>query len=310
MEQGLGNTENRNETPLISNIDVVNDTTGFILTRDQNNNIIATEAPGPIITNIDTVTETTNYVITRDENNDVIVTETPPPLITNIDDVNESTNYVITRDENNNVVVEEQAAQIINLSGITEPNRYHITRRGENALAILDRSIQIPSPNDIADLFFAIRKQGNNFSLFRTPAFMEYVFYTNNLIENANFDILDRRASRNVHVINASGKLVKFGILHTTLSRNSGLIDRDYRFEIIINDINLSAFTVSLNNSIGSTISRTRDIESSNIFVNEGDSIGLRYFVGDNSNRGNYFQARITVDVNARNTNLNPELIQ
>ena len=162
----------------------------------------------------------------------------------------------------------------------------------------------------ILEISFTLLGEGNNFTLFRTPAIIEYVFSTNNLVANANFDVLGNTASRNVHVCNASGKIVKFGLLHTTLLRNVGLINRAYRFEIIINYTNRQAFTLDLTNSTGSEIARTRDMENQNLFVEQGDSIGLRYVVQSGSNTGNYAQVRIMVDINARNTNLNPTIIQ
>ena len=232
-----------------------------------------------------------------------------PPLISNIDVVSNNTGYIITRNNNNEVVVEEQTEPIENLNNVRNGNRYHLTRNNGNLTTTQDQSVQIPTPNT-GDLFYAIRREGNDFTLFRTPAVMEYVFSTNNLVANANFDVLGNTASRNVHVCNASGKIVKFGFLHTTLLRNVGLIDRTYRFEIIINDINMQEFRLTLNNSTGSAISRTRDMENQNLFVEQGDSIGLRYVTGRNSNTGNYAQARIMIDINARNTNLNPSVIQ
>ena len=232
-----------------------------------------------------------------------------PPLISNIDVVTENTGYILTRNNNQEVVVEEQPELIQNLNNVQNGNRYHLTRNNGNLTTTQDQSIQIPTPNT-GDFFYAIRREGNNFTLFRTPAVMEYVFSTNNLIANANFDVLGTRASRNVHVCNASGKIVKFGFLHTTSIRNAGLIDRAYRFEIIINDVNRQEFTLDLTNSTGSEISRTRDMENQNLFVEQGDSIGLRYVAQSSSNTGNYAQARIMIDINARNTNLNPTIIQ
>ena len=201
-----------------------------------------------------------------------------PPLISNINAVTANTGYILTRNNENNVVVEEQGELIQNLNTVSENRRYQLTRNNGNVEAQEDSSLQIPTPNT-GDFFYAIRREGNNFTLFRTPAIMEYIFSTNNLQENSSFDVLGRRASRNVHVCNASGTVVKFGFLHTTSIRNSGLIDRAYRFEIIVNDINLPEFTLDLTNSTGSEISRTRDMENLNIFVNQGDSIGLRYVV-------------------------------
>ena len=199
--------------------------------------------------------------------------------------------------------------QVTNLGSLQPNTRYHLTRNNGNVEAEEDNTVQKPTPNT-GDLFYAIRREGNNFTLFRTPAVMEYIFTTNNLTANANFNVLNILASRNLHVCNASGKIVKFGFLHTTLLRNVGLIDKEYRFEIIINDVNQPEFTLNFTNSTGNEISRTRDVENLNLFVEQGDSIGLRYVVYPGANSGNYAQARIMIDINARNTNLNPSLIQ
>ena len=268
MEQGLGNIENREQPPLITNINAVSNSTGYILTRDNNNN--------------------------------VVVEETPPPIISNINSVNQSTNYVLTRDENNNVVVEEQAVQIQNLSGIADNERYHITRRVGNVLAILDRSIQLPIPNIAQDILFAIRKQGDNYSITRTPALSDYVFETDDLQFFSSFNVLGTRASRAVHVCNLTGKLVKFGLLHVNLSNNQGLINRQYRFNVTINDRNTRLISVNTNTGSGSSRSRTIDTENLNIFFSGGDTLGIRYQRGGGANTGNYCQVRLTVDANAR----------
>ena len=55
--------------------------------------------------------------------------------------------------------------------------------------------------------------------------------------------------------------------------------------------------------------SMTRDIESLNIFVNQGDCLGLRYVVGSNGRTGDYCQVRLTVDANARQNNFGGDQI-
>ena len=271
MLQGIGNIENNNLPPIISNINSVNDSTGYILTRDSNNNVVVEEAP--------------------------------PPIISNIDSVNESTNYVITRDSNSNVVVEELSETIQNLNAVADNQRYHITRRVGNVLAILDRSIQIPTPNDIADLVYAIRVNNNNYTLTRTPALTDYVFETDDLQFFATFNVLGSRSSRSVHVCNTSGKLIKLGLLHVDLSINEGLINRQYRFNLIQNDNTRQLISIDPNNSVGNSRSRSLDIEDFNIFVLSGDTLGIMYQRDGGANLGNYCQVRITVDTNARQNN-------
>ena len=136
---------------------------------------------------------------------------------------------------------------------------------------------------------------------------MEYTFYTNNLELFANFDILGELGSRCVHVVNASCKIIKFGIIHVTTFRSTGLIDSDYEFEFIINNINQPPFTITLDNSVGTDRARTIDLENLNLFLNAGDCIGIRYNSG---NIGNYMQARILVDTNRRQGDFNSESIQ
>ena len=279
MEQGLGSIENRNETPLISNIDAVTGSTGYILTRDNNNEIVATAAPGPIISNIETVTDSAKYVITRNENDEVIV--------------------------------EEETAKIQNLDEVNDNERYHITRRVGNVLAISDRSIQIPTPNQIFNFVYGLRANNNNFFITRVPALTDYVFSTNSLQNNALFSVEGEDGSRNIHVCNTSGKIIKFGLLHVTQFRSVGLIDRGYLFEIIINNINQNALNINLDNSVGNNENRTRsmDIENLNLFVNQGDSLGLRYLIGSNGRTGDYCQVRLTVDTNARRDDFGNPLI-
>ena len=225
-----------------------------------------------------------------------------PPLISNIDEVTANTGYILTRNNNNEVVVEEQQELIQNLGNVLNGNRYHLTRNGAGrAIPQQDQSIQIPTPT-ATDLIYAVRGNGDAYTLTRTPAIMEYVFATNSLLNNASFDVLGERGSRCVHVCNASGKLVKIGLLHVTTFRSVGLIDRTYSFEIILNNLNQQFFNFTLEDSVGNNDgrSRTMDIEHLNLFVNQGDCIGIRYVVGRNGRTGDYCEVRIMVDANAR----------
>ena len=224
------------------------------------------------------------------------------PLISNIDVVAANTGYILTRNNNNEVVVEEQPERIQNLNNVQNGNRYHLTRNGAGrAVPQQDQSIQIPTPT-ATNLVYAVRGSGDAYTLTRTPAIMEYVFATNSLQNNASFDVLGERGSRCVHVCNASGKLVKMGLLHVTTFRSIGLIDRNYSFEIILNNLNQQFFNFTIAVSVGNNDgrSRTMDIEHLNLFVNQGDCIGLRYVVGQNGRTGDYCEVRIMVDTNAR----------
>ena len=301
MEQGL--VEN---VPLINNVLEIEENRDFVLTRDNNLNVVAAPFPNPIISNIEDVEREQTYLLTRDNDENVSVVPSLPPLISNINEAEENRRYSITRDGNNNVVLVENEETITNLNEVEENLRYHITRRLSNLFILLDRSLQItPLADDIEDLFFAIRKRGQNYSLIRSPALSDYVFSTNELAPNSSFDVLGLRASRIIHVINVAGKIVRFGITHANEIRNNGLIDRNYRFELIINSVNRPPFDINQNNSRGSILARTREMDELNIFVNEGDSLGLRYVQQQGSNIGEYLQARVTVDTNLRNRNLN-----
>ena len=224
-----------------------------------------------------------------------------PPLISNIDVVSNNTGYILTRNNNKEVAVEEQPEPIQNLNN---GNRYHLTRNNGNLQTTQDQSIQIPTPTS-TNLIYAVRGNGNAYTLTRTPAIMEYVFATNSLQNNASFEVLGERGSRCVHVCNASGKLVKIGLLHVTTFRSVGLIDRNYSFEIILNNINQQFFNFTIADSVGNNDGRSRTmvIEHLNLFVNQGDCIGLRYVQGRNGRTGDYCEVRIMVDCNARQNN-------
>ena len=118
------------------------------------------------------------------------------------------------------------------------------------------------------------------------------------------FKVFGFGVSRALQVCNLTGKLVKIGFVHLNLQNAEGLIDRQYRFIIRVNDRNVRAVTISENSGAGSDRARTIDTESFNIFFNGGDIIGLGYEnINDNSNTGNYCQVKLTIDTNARGGN-------
>ena len=236
---------------------------------------------------------------------------TQPPLISNIGDVEANTGYILTRNTNNEVVVEEQPTQIANINSVQTNRRYQLTRNNGNVEVEENTAVAVEEPTT-NNLLYAVRRNNNRYTLTRTPAIMEYVFATNSLQNNASFDILGTRGSRCFHVCNASGKLTKLGLLHVSTFRSVGLIDRNYNFEIILNNINQRNFALTLQNSVGDNggRSRTMDIENLNLFVSQGDCIGLRYIVGQNGRTGDYCEVRIMVDANARRDNFGLEAIQ
>ena len=224
-------------------------------------------------------------------------------IFTNAGNVTENTGYQIRTDNNNNLSLEENE-RIRNKNTIQNGLRYHLTRNQGNLTVTQDSSVQVETPT-VFNQLYAIRGQGNQFTLTRTPALTKYTFFTNSLQNNASFDILGERGSRCVHVCNASGLLVKIGVLHVTTFRSIGLIDRAYFFEIIHNNIDQQLFSVRPDNSVTTNDGRsaTLDIEFLNIFVNQGDCLGVRYVQGTNGRTGDYCQVRLMVDANARQNN-------
>ena len=236
---------------------------------------------------------------------------TTSSVFSNSDSVTENTGYQIRTDNNNNLTLEENE-RINDKNNIINGLRYHLTRNQGNLTITQDNSVQIETPN-IFNRLYAVRSQGNQFTLTRTPAITEYTFFTNSLQNNASFNILGVTGSRCVHVINTSGLISKIGLLHVTTFRSIGLIDRLYFFEIIHNNINLPLFSLNPDNaataiSVGRR-SMTVDIENLNMFVEQGDCIGIRYVVGTNGRTGDYCQVRLTVDANARRNNFGGALI-
>ena len=252
------------------------------------------------ITNIDSITEGNTYVLTRNNNN--IIVEQNTENIAGLNTVNRFNIYGLTRNLNNELVPDQLPDLILNTEQVVSDTDYVITRDGgENLIAreLGENNVRIPKPIT-GDLFYAIRKQGNNFTLNRTPALTDYIFEAEELQFFATFNVFSMRSSRAVHVCNTSGKIVKIGLLHVDLSSYEGLINREYRFNVIINDNNQQLIAINPNNSVGSSSSRTLDVENFNIFINAGDFLGIRYQRDGGANEGNYCQVRVTVDTNAR----------
>ena len=245
------------------------------------------------------------------QNNQINTQELTSTIFTNSNVVSANTGYQIRSDNNNNLSLEENE-RINNKGNIVDGLRYHLTREQGNLTITEDDSVQIEPPN-ILNRLYAVRNQGNLFTLTRTPCFMEYTFFTNSLQNNASFDILGETGSRCVHVINAAGLVSKIGILHVTFFRSTGLIDRPYNFEIIHNNINLPSFSLDPDDPATSIEegrrSMTVDIENQNIFVEAGDCIGIRYVAGEDGLTGDYCQVRISVDTNARINNFGGDQI-
>ena len=110
-----------------------------------------------------------------------------------------------------------------------------------------------------------LEEKNENFTLTRVPNFIDLLLDPTTYKLMLILNILGTTGSRCVHVANASGKLVKKGLLHVSTFRSIGVIDRDYQFEFIINNLNQPPFTVTFPGG-GTLRSLTQDIEDLNYF--------------------------------------------
>ena len=225
-------------------------------------------------------------------------------VFSNSDTINANTGYQIRSDNNNNLTLEENE-RINDKNNIINGLRYYLTRNRGNLTITQDDSVQIERPN-IFNILYAVRSQGNQFTLTRVPNLVDYIFVSNNLRLGASFNVLGNERSRCVSVVNFTGKLIKIGVLHVTTQRKNGLINRNYIFQLIINNGFRQPLTV---NFPGGSRRRSvvQDIENLNIFLSEGDTIGLNYNGsggdGGGNATGNYCEVRLTLDTNARRNN-------
>ena len=222
-------------------------------------------------------------------------------IFTNSNAVTANTGYQIRSDNNNNLSLEENE-KINNTENINDGQRYHLTRNQGNLTVSQDNSLQISTPQT-GDLVYAVRRQNDRFTLTRTPAIMECVFSTNSLRLGTAFELARNQRSRILYVINFNCKLIKIGVLHTTIQRTEGLIDRNYAFQIVRNNQLLPQFIVNYPGSGERLVSMSQDLENLNIFFNEGDNIGLSYN-GTGDSGGNatnhYCNVTLSFDINAR----------
>ena len=225
-------------------------------------------------------------------------TQTERLEINNLEDVEENTEYIITSNITSNIIVREPQPIIENLENIQTNTRYQLTRNTNNNVEVVENTnVSIPNPNSDSILTYSIRRENENYSLTTIGSFNEFFFATNNATIGEEFDILGITGSRISYVFTASCKIIKFGLLHVSNFRRTGLINTTYSFEFIINNRNRTAFQLRLDNSVGTNRARVLDVEDLNNFVSSGDSMGLRFVSG---NTGNYMECRITVDFNNR----------
>ena len=236
-------------------------------------------------------------------NNQITTQELTSSIFGNTDLISANTGYQIRTDENNNLILDENE-KINNKNTIANNQRYHLTRNQGNLTVTEDDSIRLTTPQT-GNLVYAIRRQEDNFTLTRTPALSDYRFITNNLRIGSFFEEARNGRSRILHVVNFRCKIIKIGVLHTNTQRNAGLIDRNYIFQIIINGDFQPQFTVNyLGENRARQLTIVQDIENLNLFLNEGDTLGLNYNGSGGDNGGNavanYCEVRLTVDTNAR----------
>ena len=231
--------------------------------------------------------------------------------ISNLENATNGIEYRITRNNNNDLIITEITPQIEGLENIQNDDRYQITRNNNDRVEVIENNNrEIPQPIT-GDLPYGIRRNNNNFSLTRIGAFNEFVFASNNATIGEEFNIIGENGSRVAYVFTASCKIIKFGLIHVSNFRTTGLINDTYSFEFIINNRNRTAFELTLDNSEGTDRARVMDVEDLNNFVSARDSMGLRFVSGL---AGNYMEARVLVDFNNRSTTaiggFNSETIQ
>ena len=235
------------------------------------------------------------------QNNQITTQELTSSIFGNTDVISANTGYQIRTDENNNLRLDENE-KINNKNTITNNQRYHLTRNQGNLTVTEDDSIRLSGPST-GNLVYAIRKQENNYTLTRTPALIEYVFTTPNLRLGAVFEIVRNGRSRLASVVNFNCKLIKIGVIHTNSQRTAGLINRNYAFQVIRNNVVLPRLIINYPGNGERIISMSQNIENLNIFFNEGDNLGLSYDgTGDSGGNatGNYAEVRLSFDINAR----------
>ena len=292
MEQGLSDLEiNTAETSTIANVDEIASGFEYFLTRNENNQVVVQTNPEQIA-GLNTINRFNIYGLTRNLNNELVPDELPD-LIRNTAQVQENTNYVITRDGGNNLIAQEQQELPQNLNTVEANRRYQLTRTNGNVVPIENADVTITDEHANRDTRYIIARFRGNYSLTPHWALKEYEFESSNARLHAQFTVGGQDRSRIVHVINTYCKAVRFGLLHFSLQNQQGLINREYRFELIVNNVNIGKEIVVPGS--GNIVSTVVNIENLNIILTGGSNIGLRFVSG---NTGNYMKCVLTVDTN------------
>ena len=223
------------------------------------------------------------------------ILENNTPEITNIDTITANTNYVLTRDGDNNLIAEEQEELPRNLNNVLANRRYQLTRTSGNVVPVEDTGITISQDGITENTGYIIRRNDGNYSLTRVSTLLEYNFEAEDVQLNAQFTIGGVNNSRIVHMINTDCRVVRFGVIHFSRESFVGFIDREYRYEIIINNVNNRNEIVVPGITRGNPISTTVDVEDLNLNLTRGGTMGLRYVSG---NVGDFMHCTLTVDTN------------
>ena len=215
-------------------------------------------------------------------------------LITNSDDITQGNNFTLTRNENQDIVVEEQEV-VENLNNVLENRQYQITRVSGQVIPTENTGVTIVEQETPTDSRYIVQRNNGIYSFTPHWALLEYNFETEDAQLNALFTIGNVNNSRIVHVINTPCRVVRFGVIHFSRESFIGFIDTEYRYELIINNVNNRNEIVVPGISRGNPISTTVDVENLNLTLTRGGTLGLRYVSG---NIGNFMHCTVTVDTN------------
>ena len=214
-------------------------------------------------------------------------------VISNADDIVVGNQYTLTRN-GENVVVEEQDELVQNLNDVNE-NNFFLTRQNGQVVPRENEGITVEEIETPTETRYIINRSNNIYSLTPHWSLLEYNFETEDAQLNALFTIGNVNNSRIVHVINTPCRAVRFGLIHFSRESFVGFIDTEYRFELIINNINNRNEIVVPGLTRGNPISTTVNIENLNLTLQQGGTLGLRFVSG---NIGDFMHCKVTVDTN------------
>ena len=216
-------------------------------------------------------------------------------LITNSNEITQGNNFTLSRNENQDIVVEEQQELPRNLNTVLENRQYQLTRVSGEVVPIENTGATIFEEENPRDTGHIIRRTNGIYNLTPFWALLEYNFETEDAQRNALFTIGGVNNSRIVHVINTPCRVVRFGVIHFSRESFVGFINTEYRYELIINNVNNRNEIVVPGLTRGNPVSTTVDVEDLNLTLTRGGTLGLRYVSG---NVGDFMHCTVTVDTN------------